>query len=390
MQWLGPEQDGGRMAMGEDSAPLFKRDEQVDATIDQRTVDNSSNPDPESLTIDPSELFIQATEQTRMAMIVSDPFKDDCPIIYANEAFVRLTGYTREETIGRNCRFLQGPDTSPNAVAMIGEALANEDVAVVDILNYMKDGTQFWNALHVGPIFDEQGKLTYFYGSMWDVTAKLEAREEHVRQEVIAEELQHRTNNLFAMLSAMITITVRGETDAAVFADKLQKRIQALSKAHTASIAPGGRVGVTTRMIDLTKTVMEPYRNENRDAISLAGDNIELPKQFVTPVGLTLHELATNAVKYGSLGRPEGTVTIEWSHADGQLLINWIERGGSQTGNEEAADVSSSSGSRLIRGILQGQGGSMEQWFGKDGFRAEIRIPLLIAIDDRGAAVSTR
>ncbi len=374
------------MGMDEDDSPMFERNGQVDATIDQRTIDNSSNPDPGNLTIDPGKLFMQATEQTRMALVVSDPFRDDCPIIYANEAFVRLTGYTRDEAIGRNCRFLQGPDTAASAVAKIRDALANEDVVVVDILNYKKDGTRFWNALHVGPIFDEQGKLAYFYGSQWDVTDILAAREEHVRQEVVAEELQHRTNNLFAMLSAMINITVRGETDAAVFAEKLQKRIQALSRAHTASIAPGGRVGATTRMIDLVRTVMEPYRSEKYDAVELSGPDIELPKQLVTPVGLTLHELATNAVKYGSLGQREGMVLIEWAHEGGQLRIDWIERGGSQTGAEEAADVSSGSGSRLIRGILGGQGGSMEQSFGKDGFRAEIRLPMPTASDDRARA----
>ena len=362
--------------MDKDDTLDAHRNEQVDATIDQRTVDNSANPEPEDLSIDPAKLFMQATEQTRMALVVSDPFKDDCPIVYVNEAFVRLTGYSREDSLGKNCRFLQGRDTSADAVAKIRDALEQEDVVVVDILNYKKDGTSFWNALHVGPIFDDEGKLAYYYGSQWDVTEIFEARDEHVRQEVVAEELQHRTNNLFAILSAMISITARGETDAGAFAEKLQQRVQALSKAHAASIAPGGRMGASTQMMNLAETVMEPYRHTDRTKVDLAGDDIELPQQLVTPVGLTLHELATNAVKYGSLGKPQGAVCIDWSYEGGEIVINWMERGGSQTGAEEAADVSSGSGSRLIRGILQGQGGSMEQSFGDEGFRAEIRLPL--------------
>jgi len=362
--------------MDRDDAPHRERNEQVDRTIDQRTVDSGANPDPDKLSIDTAKLFMQATEQTRMALVVSDPFEDDCPIIYVNEAFVRLTGYTREDSLGRNCRFLQGRDTSADAVAKIRDALEQEDVVVVDILNYKKDGTSFWNALHVGPIFDDEGKLAYYYGSQWDVTEIFEAREEQVRQEVVAEELQHRTNNLFAILSAMISITVRGQTDAGVFAEKLQQRVQALSKAHAASIAPGGRVGASTQMMKLAETIMEPYRNGDRSKVDLAGDDIELPKQLVTPMGLTLHELATNAVKYGSLGEPQGSVCLDWSHGEGEIVINWVERGGSQTGAEEAADASSGSGSRLIRGILHGQGGSMEQSFGEAGFRAEIRLPL--------------
>ena len=368
--------------MDDEDVPHPDRNEQVDATIDQRTVDNSSNPDPDDLKLDPAKLFMQATEQTRMALVVSDPFRDDCPIIYVNEAFVRLTGYTREDSLGRNCRFLQGPETSQDSVNKIRKALEEQDVVVVDVLNYRKDGTKFWNALHVGPIFDEEGKLAYFYGSQWDVTEIFDAREEHLRQEIVAEELQHRTNNLFAMLSAMINITVRGETDAKVFADKLLQRVQALGKAHAASIAPGGRVGASARILDLAEMVMEPYRSDKRDMIDLAGDDIELPRQLVTPVGLTLHELATNAVKYGSLGRPEGTVCVDWTHADGELTIHWVERGNSQTGAEEASDESSGSGSRLMQGILQSQGGSMTQSFGDDGFHATIRIPLSGAEDE--------
>ena len=360
-----------------DDLPQPTRNEQVDTTIDQRTVDNSANPDPDDLKIDPAKLFMQATEQTRMALVVSDPFKDDCPIIYVNEAFVRLTGYSREFCIGKNCRFLQGEDTDPNAVDRIRNALAEREVVVVDILNYKKDGTPFWNALHVGPIFDEKGELAYFYGSQWDVTEIFDAREERLRHEVVAEELQHRTNNLFGILSAMISITARGETDAATFAEKLQRRVQALSQAHSASIAPGGRVGATARMMDLAEAVMQPYRRQDGDAIDLAGDDIELPKELVTPVGLTLHELATNAVKYGSLGGPNGSVCIDWKHADDELIINWVERGPTRTGEEEAQDAGSGSGSRLMQGILQGQGGALSQSFKEDGFRAIIRLPLV-------------
>src|SRR5690349_15160652 len=100
-------------------------------------------------------LFEQAMAQTRMAVCLSDPNMPDDPIVFCNEAFERLTGYSAEEVIGRNCRFLQGPDTDPHEVARLRDALREEKVAVVELVNYRKDGTRFWNALHLGPIYGE-------------------------------------------------------------------------------------------------------------------------------------------------------------------------------------------------------------------------------------------
>jgi PAS domain S-box-containing protein len=100
----------------------------------------------------------------------------DAPIVFVNRAFRWLTGYDEQDIIGRNCRFLQGPGTDPEAVARIRTALANEDVVVVELLNYRKDGTAFWNALHLGPIYDAQGRLIYYFGSQWDVSDVRAAR----------------------------------------------------------------------------------------------------------------------------------------------------------------------------------------------------------------------
>ena len=96
------------------------------------------------------QLFLQTTEQTRMALCISDPHQGDCPIVYANRAFLDLTGYKREELIGNNCRLLQGKATSDGAIAKLRAAVEAAEYTVVDILNYRKDGTAFWNAVHVG------------------------------------------------------------------------------------------------------------------------------------------------------------------------------------------------------------------------------------------------
>ena len=113
--------------------------------------------------------------RTRMAMIVTDPRLEDNPIVRINAAFSELTGYGEAEALGRNCRFLQGPVTDRAEVARIAEALAERREAHFEILNYRRDGTPFWNALHVGPVHDDRGELIHFFGSQWDITEKVEA-----------------------------------------------------------------------------------------------------------------------------------------------------------------------------------------------------------------------
>lgn len=125
------------------------------------------NVDNESTKGDP---FAAAVRATRMPMIVTDPRQYDNPIVFANDAFLELTGYTRLEVAGRNCRFLQGPDTDPAAVARIRDAIREEIDIKIDVLNYRKDGSTFQNALFIGPVRDEQGKVVYFFASQLDVS----------------------------------------------------------------------------------------------------------------------------------------------------------------------------------------------------------------------------
>jgi PAS domain S-box-containing protein len=84
----------------------------------------------------------------------------DNPIIFANDAFLALTGYRRDEVIGRNCRFLQGPDTDPAAIETMRRAVADGEDVTLDILNYRKDGTTFWNALYLSPVRGKTARST--------------------------------------------------------------------------------------------------------------------------------------------------------------------------------------------------------------------------------------
>lgn len=114
--------------------------------------------------------FASAVRTTRMPMLITDPRQPDNPIVFLNDAFTRLTGYTRDDSLGQNCRFLQGQGTNPDDVTRIRNAIARREPIEIDLLNYRKDGTSFWNRLLISPVFDNKGELSYFFASQFDVS----------------------------------------------------------------------------------------------------------------------------------------------------------------------------------------------------------------------------
>ena len=119
----------------------------------------------------------RALDAAAEGFTIADARRPDRPLIYANAGFVRMTGYPVAEVLGRNCRFLQGAGSDPAAVAEIRAALAECRPCVVEILNYRKDGTTFWNRLSVTPVCDRSGAVTHFIGVQSDVSARREAED---------------------------------------------------------------------------------------------------------------------------------------------------------------------------------------------------------------------
>lgn len=104
-------------------------------------------------------------DEVELAVVVTDPNLPDNPIIYASEEFVRQTGYTAEDVEGRNCRFLQGPDTDPGAIELIRLGLRLRTTFSVDLVNYRKNGEVYLNRLRIRPLFDDAGALTHYVGA---------------------------------------------------------------------------------------------------------------------------------------------------------------------------------------------------------------------------------
>ena len=148
-----------------------------------------------------SDSFAAAVHVTRMPMIITNPRKPDNPIVFANDAFYRLTGYGPEEVVGRNCRFLQGPESDQGTVGSIRAAIAAAEPIEIDIHNHRKDGTPFWNRLLIAPVRDAGGVLAYFFASQFDITVEREdlARLEADNAALMAElsgRLAERTGEL--------------------------------------------------------------------------------------------------------------------------------------------------------------------------------------------------
>ena len=118
--------------------------------------------------MDPSDEELRdalAADERELSVVISSATLPDMPIIHVSEEFERQTGYSADEVIGRNCRFMQGPETEPAAVDLIRAGLRAKTTFTVDILNYRKDGSTFMNRLRIRPLFDDDGRATHFIGA---------------------------------------------------------------------------------------------------------------------------------------------------------------------------------------------------------------------------------
>lgn len=130
------------------------------------------------LKVDELSTLSTVLQKAPFGITIADPRQPDLPLIYVNEAFLAQTGYTEPEVLGRNCRFLQGPDTRPETVERIREAIRQGEAAEIEILNYRKSGAPYWVRLLVFPSYDSEGQLLHYIGCQTDITELKKAAEE--------------------------------------------------------------------------------------------------------------------------------------------------------------------------------------------------------------------
>jgi len=159
--------------------------------------------------------------------------------------------------------------------------------------------------------------------------ARLRQREvrDHIGREIeLRRELNHRVKNILASVSSIFAMTRRGAVSLDDFAKDFSGRLTALANVHTAVFEMDGE---TLDLADIAALTFKPYRSEDQDRILTAGPKVALVREAATTLALCFHELATNALKYGALSRPEGKVRVDWSLApNAGLKLSWTESGG--------------------------------------------------------------
>lgn len=318
--------------------------------------------------------FAAAMRATRMSMIITDPRQPDNPIVYCNNSFLKMTGYERDDVMGRNCRFLQGPETDAKSVDAIRTALETRTDISVDILNYRKDGTTFWNALYISPVIDETGELQFYFASQLDVTdrkdseiqvrAEKERFEQAVkdrtseleealhRQTVLAHEIDHRVKNNLQMIASLVVMQARtiSDPEARSSMKAMLARVEALSMAHR-------RLYQTkdTTSFDLADFI----RDLVGDLVSAFGDgqldlHLDLEHQNMAadkaaPLALIVNELVTNALKHAFADREGGKLGIRVYKPNGKLRIEVSDDGRGM----ERSPESTSFGLRLVSSLAR-------------------------------------
>jgi PAS domain S-box-containing protein len=288
-------------------------------------------------------------------------FDLDLRFTSANPAFERILGTAR--LVGEPLsRFV--PETQlPLHQAMLqrkleGEASTRYEMDVLD-----RDGTSSVLEMNSRLVFDEGGKPVSIHAIARDVTDRTNAE---ARQKLLVRELQHRTKNILAVMQSIVSNTLIRSRNLASAKDAILGRLHALARAQQ-FVASGASAGVQLR--ELVEAELEPFAGR----LSIEGPPLVIGGAFAQTLALVLHELATNAAKYGSLSTPKGRLLVRWEiqrqRAEPELTFSWVEKDGPPA----AAPAEQGFGSQLIATAL---GGAPRISFEPRGFAFEITLPM--------------
>ena len=318
--------------------------------------------------------FVVAAETTRMAMVFTDAKVSGNPIIFANDSFLELTGYQREEVLSQSFNFLMAQGANPDTLETIEDVFRGKSKDRDPEIRYRrKDGTTFWATIFVSPVRDPGGVVVQHFASFMDTTRH---KKEEDRLRFLLDELNHRTQNTLATVLAIAKQTLTNAADGEMVG-VFESRVLALSKAQALlGRTSWDRVGLQ-HVID---RILEPFglHDIQMERISARGDDVRLQPKAALSLAMVFHELATNAVKYGALSTDAGRVEITWqveplpNNGSGMRLL-WKE----SRGPAVTPPGRKGFGSRLIeRGLAQELNGEVRLVYDPTGVSCEIAMPL--------------
>lgn len=323
------------------------------------------------------ENVISAFSRSSVAIVLTDPNQPDNPIIYVNEAFCRLTGYDASAAVGRNCRFLQGPETDRRTVKRMRSALAaNMDIAV-DILNYRADGSTFMNRLIIAPVQGDTGKTDFFLGIQKRLDEELMDEAAKAIEDSLTE-LQHRVKNHLSMIIGLIRSQSRGSSVPSEF-NVLARRVETLQLLYEELLTPHDGANEERVLLGtyLTRIANAIAHLDGRPGIRIHVEAEDIPARVesATRVGLVVSEVLTNAFQHAFVGRDTGLVEFRMVRmSDGGARVTVSDDGVGMAEDVEWPDRRSLGG-RIVMGLIEGLGGSLNINNGANGTMVTIEVP---------------
>jgi PAS domain S-box-containing protein len=263
--------------------------------------------------------FLAAIVQSSDDAIVSKNL--DGIITSWNKGAERVFGYTAEEAIGQPITIIIPQDRQDEERTILTRIRRGERIEHVETVRQRKQGSMIWVSLTISPVKNAEGKIVGASKTARDITEQKRTSEQMA---TLAREAEHRSKNLLANVQAMVNLS-QGD-DVADLKKAIEGRIQALANVHSLFVASRW---IGAELSTIAQQELAPYSATGEKRVRIDGPQVLLAPDTAQAVAVTLHELATNAAKYGALSTANGRVDLKWSQeANGPLRLRWIETGG--------------------------------------------------------------
>jgi len=333
-------------------------------------------------------LKTRAIDEADIGISITDIDGDDNPLVYVNEGFDRVTGYDADEVLGSDCRFLQGEATEPDRIATLRDRIAAEEPAFVELINYRKDGTPFWNQVQVNPIEDETGEVTQFLGFQTDITER--KRTEQLVQ-LLNRVLRHNLRNDMNALLGFGGLLREGDGDSTNIGSRIVNTAESLVHLteQARELERYARYDREPSRLDVA-AVLEDVVGTQRERFPDATVDVDVRTDRAVCAGVELEqaltELVENGLKHDPSASPAVRVTVaddgDWivcTVADEGPGIDEMEAEVISKGQESALEHGSGLGLWLVNWIVTRYGGSFQIDAVGDGTIATLRLPAIEA-----------
>ena len=334
--------------------------------------------DPENPPQIPEGISRETMEDLPFALVIADAQLPDMPLIYVNAAFERITGYSRSAVIGRNCRFLQGPNTNERDRMTIREALSHGEEITVDIINYRSTGEEFINRLLLSPM-KRDGKVTHFLGIQSEQPRDKAYAERAAKLDERLREVQHRVKNHLALLLSLIRMEAKKGADAKTSLGVLANRVEALNLLYDEFSRPGQTDANTVALgayISRVCSALNMLDGHREVRMNLDTDEFRASVDSASQMGLLVSELLTNALQHAFEAEHEGLVDVRlWNLEDDQTICLQVSDNGRGIPENVDWPNDGSLGARIVRELVKRLSGDLEVEAGQSGTKISIGFP---------------